>query len=54
MESRQYKIRYLLTFESDLLDAVRYIDEVLQNPDAADRLIDAVEGADCGIRGKED
>ncbi len=44
MESRQYKIRYLSTFESDLLDAVRYIDEVLQNPDAADRLIDAVEG----------
>lgn len=45
MESRQYKIRYLPTFESDLIDAVRYIDEVLQNPDAADRLIDAVEGA---------
>lgn len=45
MESRQYKIRYLPTFESDLLDSVRYIDEVLQNPDAADRLIDAVEGA---------
>ena len=45
MENRQYKIRYLPTFESDLLDAVRYIDEVLQNPNAADRLIDAVEEA---------
>lgn len=45
MENRQYKIRYLPSFESDLLDTVRYIDEVLQNPNAADHLIDAVEDA---------
>lgn len=45
METKAYKIRYLPLFQNDLLAAANYIDEVLQNPNAANRLIDAVEQA---------
>ncbi|MCF0140817.1 MAG: type II toxin-antitoxin system RelE/ParE family toxin [Mogibacterium sp.] len=39
------KIRYLPLFQEDLNEAVDYISEKLNNPDAALRLIDNVEAA---------
>lgn len=41
--SRRYELRYLPLFWSDLNAAVTYIADVLQNPAAADRLVDHVE-----------
>ncbi|MCP1101277.1 toxin ParE1/3/4 [Aequitasia blattaphilus] len=38
-----YKLQYLSLFEEDLLNAVLYISEELNNPYAAQRLIDDVE-----------
>ncbi|MCD7866692.1 MAG: type II toxin-antitoxin system RelE/ParE family toxin [Clostridiales bacterium] len=45
MQNETYQLRYLPLFEQDLLETVDYISNVLQNDDAADRLIDAVEKA---------
>lgn len=42
---KPYKLRYLPLFEKDLEDAVTYIAFELQNPEAADRLVDQVERA---------
>lgn len=40
---RRYRLRYLPLFWDDLNSAATYIADVLENPDAADRLVDAVE-----------
>ena len=45
MEKKRYKLRILPLFEHDLNDATDYIAYRLHNPDAAERLIDAVEKA---------
>ena len=45
MENKKYKLRYLQTFEKDLLDIVEYIAIVLNNPLAAERLVDNIERA---------
>ena len=45
MEKKQYKLRILPLFEHDLNEITDYIAYRLRNPDAADRLIDAVEKA---------
>jgi len=45
MQNETYQLRYLPLFEQDLLEAVNYISNVLQNEDAAERLIDDVEEA---------
>ncbi len=45
MENKQYHLRYLPLFEQDLMGTVNYIANVLQNRDAAIRLIDDVEKA---------
>ena len=45
MENKKYKLRYLQTFEKDLLDIVEYIAIVLKNPLAAERLVDSIERA---------
>ena len=42
---KKYKLRYLPLFEQDLNEAVMYIADVLNNPQAAVRLIDEVEKA---------
>lgn len=42
---KQYRLRYLPLFEKDLEEAVMYIAFELQNPNAAERLIDQVEKA---------
>lgn len=39
----RYRLRYLPLFWDDLNEAVSYIADVLQNPDAAERLLDEVE-----------
>jgi plasmid stabilization system protein ParE len=38
----KYKAIYLPSAQADINDAVSYITEVLLNPDAADRLLDAI------------
>lgn len=40
---KRFSLRYLPLFWSDLNSAVTYIAEELQNPDAAQRLLDQVE-----------
>ena len=40
---KQYTLRFLPLFSEDLNEAVDYIAVVLQNPDAAMKLIDGVE-----------
>ncbi|MCD7835142.1 MAG: type II toxin-antitoxin system RelE/ParE family toxin [Lachnospiraceae bacterium] len=45
MQNETYQLRYLPLFEQDLLETVDYISNVLQNEDAAERLIDDVEEA---------
>lgn len=40
-----YKLRYLPIFEEDLLNTVKYISRELNNPSAANRLLDDVEQA---------
>jgi toxin-antitoxin system, toxin component, relE family len=42
---KEYKLAYLLLFRKDLNEIVRYIAEVLRNPQAARNLIDEVESA---------
>ena len=45
MESKRYKLRVLPLFEEDLNGIVDYIAFALQNPIAAENLIDAVQEA---------
>ena len=45
MDRRHYELRILPLFEHDLNEITDYIAYRLHNPDAADRLIDAVEKA---------
>lgn len=45
MEDKKYRLRYLPLFEQDLVRAVSYIANVLNNPDAAFKLVDDVEAA---------
>ncbi|MBP3426854.1 MAG: type II toxin-antitoxin system RelE/ParE family toxin [Clostridia bacterium] len=45
MESKRYKLRFLPLFEEDLIQIVDYITDQLQNPQAADALVDAVQRA---------
>lgn len=45
MIGKEYKVRILPLFESDLNEIVDYISYHLQNPSAADRLISDVEQA---------
>ena len=45
MESKRYKLRFLPLFEEDLIQIVDYIPDQLQNPQAADALVDAVQRA---------
>lgn len=45
MHGRPYELRYLPLFYSDLQEIVSYLTYQLQNPAAADALIDAVEKA---------
>ncbi|MCM1307619.1 MAG: type II toxin-antitoxin system RelE/ParE family toxin [Butyrivibrio sp.] len=42
---KNYKLRYLPLFEDDLYEAVSYIADVLNNPQAAERLIEETENA---------
>ncbi len=42
---KKYKLRYLPLFEQDLNEAVMYIADVLNNPQAAEKLINEVEKA---------
>lgn len=41
----KYKLRYLPLFENDLYNAASYISHKLDNPDAAQRLVNEVEKA---------
>ncbi len=43
MDSTKYKLRYLPLFYEDLEQKMRYISEKLNNPKAANDLIDAVK-----------
>ena len=43
MGSEKYKLRYLPLFEHDLLESVKYITNVLYNPEAALDLVEEVE-----------
>lgn len=43
MAAKQYRLEYLPLFWEDLLDSVLYIKDVLQAPEAADRLVQNVE-----------
>ena len=45
MESRRYELRFLPLFENDLIEIVDYITEHLQNPAAAQALVDQVQQA---------
>ena len=45
MAKKKYRLRILPLFESDLNDTVDYINYKLQNPIAANDLVDAVEAA---------
>lgn len=42
MENKSYQLRYLPLFEQDLISTVNYITNILENEDAALRLIDDV------------
>ena len=39
----KYAPKYLPTAQRDINEAVRYLSETLLNPDAADRLLDAID-----------
>lgn len=41
----EFKLSFLPLFEDDMLEAVTYISEVLNNPIAAERLVDETEKA---------
>ena len=43
--NKEYKLRYLPLFYEDVREKISYIRDELQNPSAADNLIDAVEEA---------
>lgn len=43
MKNKQYKIAYLSTFYQDLLEITLYISKVLDNPEAAEKLVDKIE-----------
>lgn len=45
MANCQYKLRYLPLFYEDLSEKITYISETLQNPQAANNLLDLVENA---------
>lgn len=45
MADKKYELRYLPIFETDLIETVGYITNVLKNPDAAYRLLNDVERA---------
>ena len=45
MTETKYELRYLPLFYKDLEQKIDYIVEILQNKDAANELIDAVEDA---------
>lgn len=45
MAKKKYRLKFLPLFESDLNETVDYITYKLQNPIAADDLVDAVEAA---------
>ena len=45
MANKKYRLRYLSLFEQDLVQAVSYITNVLQNPAAAEKLANDVETA---------
>jgi len=45
MASSNYKLRYLPLFYEDLSEKITYISETLQNPQAANNLLDLVEQA---------
>lgn len=45
MIDSKYELRYLPLFYDDLSEKIMYIRNVLQNPQAADNLLDAVEKA---------
>ena len=42
---KKYKLSFLLLFEEDLNEIVDYISTDLQNPSAADHLVDDIESA---------
>ena len=45
MKNEKYKLRYLPLLEQDLIQTVSYITNVLKNTDAAEKLVNDVEGA---------
>ncbi|MBQ7887627.1 MAG: type II toxin-antitoxin system RelE/ParE family toxin [Clostridia bacterium] len=45
MERKRYKLRFLPLFAEDLREIVDYISNKIQNPDAAENLIDLVQAA---------
>ena len=45
MENKKYSLRYLPIFKKDLLETVNYIAHNLQNPLAAEKLVDDIETA---------
>lgn len=45
MDGKQYKLRFLPLFEDDLNSIVDYIALRLENPDAAEKLVDEVQTA---------
>lgn len=42
---KKYEIRYLSLFQTDLLETAYYISDILENPEAALKLVDDVENA---------
>ena len=47
MESKHYKLRFLPLFAEDLGEIVDYISNKLQNPAAAEALVDLIQNAIC-------
>ena len=47
MESKHYKLRFLPLFAEDLSEIVDYISKKLQNPAAAENLVDLIQNAIC-------
>lgn len=45
MQSKEYKLTFLPLFENDLNEVVDYITNILQNPNAALRLVDDIENS---------
>ena len=45
LENRKYTLRYLPLFQEDLIECASYIANTLQNPAAAEKLINDVEAA---------